>query len=169
MAEDIQSKAKRLREEASGKETKIYKKPQKPVKDVKSADYMGMSEKQKNTPAYDSSSAAATGEKTKTLKELKRIKEEKVSKKEAYYATEDPKAKGSDFNKVTYSKTDSTAYDRVMKRAQASGLSEAESKQAIKNAIITVSANLQTDKNRTAGRAELHATLAKKKKESKLS
>jgi hypothetical protein len=169
MAENIKDKAKRLREEASGKETKIYKKPTKPAKDVNSSDYNGMTEKQKNTPAYESKSDADTGKKAQALKELKRVKEEKVTKKEAYNATENPKAKGSDYNKVTYSKVDSTAYDRVMRRAQASGLSESESKKAIKDAIVTVSANLQTDRNRTAGRAELHAALAKKKKENKLS
>jgi hypothetical protein len=69
MAENIKDKAKRLREEASGKETKIYKKPTKPAKDVNSSDYNGMTEKQKNTPAYESKSDADTGKKAQALKE----------------------------------------------------------------------------------------------------
>jgi adenylate kinase family enzyme len=39
--------AKSAKEAAYGKTTEVYKKPTKPVKDVNSADYMGMTAKQK--------------------------------------------------------------------------------------------------------------------------
>jgi len=161
--------AKAARESAYGKETKIYQKPTKPKKDVNSSDYMGLTAKQKNTKSYSSSSDAAVGKKTQILKSLKKAKESGVSNKEAKAMTENPKAKGRDFSKATYSKIDSDAYDRVMKRAAKSGLSPKDAEKAIKNAIIVSSSNLRTDRSRTAARTEAVAKRELKRKQDKLS
>jgi len=160
--------AKAARESAYGKETKIYKKPTKPVKNLNSPDYQGMTAKQRNTKSYSSMSDQATGEKARVLKTLKKVKEEKVSKKEAYNATENPKAKGKDFSKVTYSKVDSDAYDRIIKRAASSGLSPKDAEKAIRDAIRNTSANLRTDRSRTASRTEAVAKRELKRKQDKL-
>jgi hypothetical protein len=82
--------------------------------------------------------------------------------------TEDSKAKGKDFSKVTYSKVSSEAYDRAIARAQKSGLSSKDAKKAIDSAIRTISGNLQTDRSRTASRAEGIAKRELKKKQDKI-
>jgi len=161
--------AKDARDKASGKETKTYQKPTKPKKDVNSSDYMGLTAKQKNTKYYSSSSDAATGKKAEILKSLKRAKESNVSNKEARAMTENPKAKGKDFSKVTYSKVDRDAYDLVMQRAAKSGLSPKDAAKAIRDAIRVSSANMKTDRSRTASRAEGIAKKELKRKQNKLS
>jgi len=161
--------AKAARESAYGTETRTYKKPTKPVKNVNSPDYQGMTEKQRNTKYYSSKSDQLAGEKTKVLKSLKKVKESGVSNKEARYRTEDPKAKGKDFSKVTYSKVDSDAYNLVMQRAARSGLSPKDAEKAIRDAIRVSSANMKTDRSRTTSRAEGIAKRELKKKQNKLS
>ncbi len=130
---------------------------------------MGMTQKQKNTKYYSSTSDRLTGEKTKVLKSLNKAKETSVSNKEARAMTENPKAKGKDFSKVTYSKADRDAYDLVMKRAASSGLSPRDADKAIKNAIRVTSAGIKSDRSRTASRAEGVAKRELKKKQDKLS
>lgn len=162
------SVAKSAKDKAYGKETRTYQKPTKPKKDVNSADYMGLTKKQKNTKYYSSESDYITGEKAKVLKNLKRAKESGVSDKEARAMTENPKAKGRDFSKVTYSKADRDAYDLVMKRAERSGLSPKDAAKAIKNAIRVTSAEIKSDRSRTASRAEGIAKRELKKKQNKI-
>ena len=163
------SVAKSARDKASGTETRTYKKPTKPVKNVNSPDYQGMTEKQRNTKYYSSSSDADTGKKTQILKSLKKAKESGVSNKEARYKTEDPKARGRDFSKVTYSKVDRDAYNLVMERAAGAGLSPKDAAKAIRDAIRVSSANMKTDRSRTASRAEGIAKKELKRKQDKLS
>jgi hypothetical protein len=162
--------AKSAIDKAYGKETRIYQKPTKPKKDVNSEDYMGMTQKQKNTKYYSSTSDRITGERAKVLKNLKRAKESGVSNKEARAMTENenPKAKGKDFSKVTYSKVDRDAYDLVMKRAARSGLSPKDAAKAIENAIRVTSAEIKSDRSRTASRAEGIAKRELKKKQNKI-
>ena len=160
--------AKAARESAYGKETKTYKKPTKPKKDVNSADYMGLTDKQKNTKYYSSSSDADTGKKAQILKSLKKAKESGISDKEARTMSENPKARGKDFSKVTYSKVDSDAYNLVMQRAAKSGLSPKDAEKAIRDAIRVSSANMKTDRSRTTSRAEGIAKRELKRKQDKL-
>jgi hypothetical protein len=160
--------AKSASEAAYGKKEVVYEKPKKPKKDLQSGDYQGLTAKQKNTKYYNSSSDQATGEMAKTLKSIGKAKEKNLSNKEAKYATENPKAKGKDFSKVTVTNVNKEAFDRVTKRAKASGLSEKDSKKAIASAIRVTSAGLKSDRDKVAMRAKMQESNAKKKAQQKL-
>ena len=161
--------AKDARDKASGKVTRVYVKPQKPEKGSEAYEYA--SKEGRNTKYYDSNYSRTVGEKTKVLKSLKKAKEKNLSDKEAraMYEGADPKAKGKDFSRVTYSRVDRDAYNLVMQRAAKSGLSPKDADKAIKNAIRVTSANIKTDRSRTASRAEGIAKRELKKKQDKLS
>jgi hypothetical protein len=160
--------AKSASEAAYGKRESIYEKPQKPKKDLQSSDYQGLTAKQKNTKYYNSSSDQATGEMAKTLKNINKAKEKNLSNKEAKLVTENPKAKGKNFSKVTVTNVNQEAYNRVMKRAQASGLSAKDAKKAIEAAIRTTSAGLKSDRDKVAMRAKMQESNAKKKAQDKI-
>ncbi len=160
------SVAKSAKDKAYGKETRVYAKAKKPAKGSETYEYGD--KKVRNTKYYSSTSDQLTGEKAKVLKNLKKAKESGVSDKEARAMTENPKAKGRDFSKVTYSKADRDAYDLVMKRAARSGLSPKDAAKAIKNAIRVTSADIKSDRSRTASRAEGIAKRELKKKQNKI-
>ena len=163
------SVAKSARDKASGTETRIYAKAQKPAKGSETYEYGD--KKTRNTKFYSSSNDAAVGKKASVLSSLKKAKEKNLSDKEAraMYEGMDPKAKGKDFSKVTYSKVDRDAYDLVMQRAARSGLSPKDAAKAIRDAIRVSSANMKTDRSRTASRAEGIAKKELKRKQDKLS
>lgn len=163
--------AKEAKKAAHGKQEVIYKKPQKPIKDTNSADYQGLTKKQKNTKFYNSQSDSLKGEMVKTLKRIGKAKEKDLSTKEARLIHEEayPEAKGKDFSRATVSNVDREAYERVMKRAQSSGLSAKDAKKAIDSAIRTTSANLKTDRSKTLMRAKMQESSKKKKAQDKLS
>jgi len=161
--------AKEAKKAAHGKQEVIYKKPQKPIKDTNSADYQGLTKKQKNTKFYDSQSDSLKGEMVKTLKGIGKAKERDLSNKDASLVTENYKAKGKNFRSAIVSNVDKEAYDRVMKRAQSSGLSAKDAKKAIDSAIRTTSANLKTDRSKTLMRAKMQESSKKKKAQDKLS
>jgi hypothetical protein len=157
------------RDKAFGKETAVYAKPQKPEKDSETYEYGN--KKIRNTKFYSSNYDEAEGKKASILLALKRAKIKNLSNKEARALNEnsDPKAKGKDFSKVTYSKVDSDAYKLVMERAKESGLSPKDADKAIKNAIRVSSANMKTDRSRTASRIEGVAKRELRTKQNKLS
>jgi dGTP triphosphohydrolase len=161
--------SKEANKAAYGKKEVIYEKPKLPKKDINSPDYQGMTKKQRNTKSYNSQKDFQLGEMVKTLKGIGKTKEKNASNKEAYLASENPKAKGKNFSKATISNVDKEAYNRVMKRAQDSGLSAKDAKKAIDSAILTVSSNLKTDLSKTAMRAKMQESMKKKKAQNKLS
>jgi hypothetical protein len=160
--------AKSAKEAAYGKREVIYEKPKKPVKNVNSSDYQGMTKEQKNTKAYKSTSDAASGKMTETLKGLGKAKTKNLTNKEAMYATENPKAKGKDFTKATISNVNQEAYNRVMTRAAASGRSAADAKKAIDAAIRTTSAGLKSDRDKVAMRFKMQESKKKKAAQDKI-
>jgi hypothetical protein len=149
--------SKSAKEAAYGKTTEVYKKPTKPVKDVNSADYMGMTAKQKNTKYYERSDEAASGEMAQTLKRTNRAKIKDLTNKEVKTGGErfQGETKGKNFSKVTVTNVDKEAYNRVMKRAQESGLSAKDAKKAIDAAIRTTSAGLKSDRDKVAMRFKM--------------
>jgi hypothetical protein len=155
--------AKSAKEAAYGKTTEVYKKPTKPVKDVNSADYMGMTAKQKNTKYYERSDEAASGEMAQTLKRTNRAKIKNLTNKEVKTGGErfQGETKGKNFSKVTVTNVDKEAYNRVMKRAQESGLSAKDAKKAIDSAIRTTSAGLKSDRDKVAMRFKMQETKKK--------
>ncbi len=161
---------KSAKEAAYGKTTEVYKKPTKPVKDVNSADYMGMTAKQKNTKYYERSDEAASGEMAKTLKGLGKAKVRDLTNKEVKTGGErfQGETKGKNFSKVTVTNVNKEAYNRVMKRAQDSGLSAKDAKKAIDAAIRTTSAGLKSDRDKVAMRAKMQESNKKKKAQEKL-
>ena len=155
--------AKSAKEAAYGKTTEVYKKPTKPVKDVNSADYMGMTAKQKNTKYYERSDEAASGEMAQTLKRTNRAKIKNLTNKEVKTGGErfQGETKGKNFSKVTVTNVDKEAYNRVMKRAQESGLSAKDAKKAIDSAIRTTSAGLKSYRDKVAMRFKMQETKKK--------
>jgi len=149
--------SKSAKEAAYGKTTEVYKKPTKPVKDVNSADYMGMTAKQKNTKYYERSDEAASGEMAQTLKRTNRAKIKDLTNKEVKTGGErfQGETKGKNFSKVTVTNVDKEAYNRVMKRAKDSGLSAKDAKKAIDAAIRTTSAGLKSDRDKVAMRFKM--------------
>ena len=59
--------AKSASDAAYGKREVIYEKPKKPVKDLNSPDYQGLTKEQRNTKYYSSTSDAANGKMTETF------------------------------------------------------------------------------------------------------
>ena len=155
--------AKSAKEAAYGKTTEVYKKPTKPVKDVNSAYYIGMTAKQKNTKYYERSDEAASGEMAQTLKRTNRAKIKNLTNKEVKTGGErfQGETKGKNFSKVTVTNVDKEAYNRVMKRAQESGLSAKDEKKAIDSAIRTTSAGLKSDRDKVAMRFKMQETKKK--------
>jgi len=153
--------AKSAKEAAYGKREVTYEKPQKPKKDLTSADYQGLTKEQRNTKYYRSESDRVNGEMVKTLKNVGKAKERNLSNKEARGATEDSTAKGKNYSKATVSNVNEAAYQRVMKRASASGLSAADAKKAIDAAIRTTSAGLKSDRDKVAMRFKMQETKKK--------
>jgi hypothetical protein len=154
------------KEAAYGSKETVYGKGQKPAKGSESYEFGD--KKTRNTKFYSSQSDANTAQMASTLKGLGKAKEKNLTNKEARYATEDPKAKGKDFSKVTVSRVNEEAYNRVMKRAQASGLSAKDAKKAIDAAIRTTSAGLKSDRDKVAMRAKMQESNKKKKAQEKL-
>jgi hypothetical protein len=153
--------SKSAKEAAYGKREVIFEKPKKPKKDLNSPDYQGLTKAQRNTKYYSSTADSVNGEMTKTLKNLNKAKTKNLTNKEAQGATENPKAKGKDYTKATVTNVNETAYQRVMKRAAASGLSAADAKKAIDAAIRTTSAGLKSDRDKVAMRFKMQETKKK--------
>jgi hypothetical protein len=149
--------AKSAKEAAYGKREYDYEKPQKPKKGSETYEYGD--KKTRNTKFYNS--GQATGEMAKTLKGVGKAKERNLTNKEARYHTENSTVKGKDYSRVTVSNVNEEAYKRVMKRAQASGLSAKDAKKAIDSAIRTTSANLKTDRDKVAMRFKMQETKKK--------
>jgi hypothetical protein len=99
----------------------------------------------------------------KTLKNVGKAKEKNLTNKEAreLYEGAYPKGKGKDFSKGTVTNVNEAAYQRVMKRAAASGLSAADAKKAIDAAIRTTSAGLKSDRDKVAMRFKMQETKKK--------
>jgi hypothetical protein len=159
--------AKEAKQAAYGKQKVIYEK--KKLMNKSDEGYQYGTPKERKTKYYSSSSDQSKGDMVETLKKLGKAKEKNASNREAYLATENPKAKGKNFSKATISNVDQEAYNRVMKRAQDSGLSAKDAKKAIDSAIRTTSANLKTDLSKTAMRAKMQESTKKKKAKDKLS
>lgn len=160
--------AKSASDAAYGKREVIYEKPKKPVKDLNSPDYQGLTKEQRNTKYYSSTSDAANGKMTETLKNVGKVKTKNLTNKEAQGATENPKAKGKDYTKATVTNVNEAAYQRVMKRAAASGLSAADAKKAIEAAIRVTSAGLKSDRDKVAMRAKMQESRKKLKAQDKI-
>jgi len=160
--------AKSAKEAAYGKKEYIYEKAQKPKKGEETYEYGD--KKIRNTKFYSSSSDAAKGKMTATLKSVGKAKEKNLSNKEAraLYENANPKAKGKDFSKATVSNVNEAAYQRVMKRAAASGLSAADAKKAIESAIRTTSAGLKSDRDKVAMRFKMQESKKKRAAQDKI-
>jgi hypothetical protein len=152
--------AKSAKEAAYGKRDVIFEKPKKPAKGSETYEYGD--KKIRNTKFYNSTADAYSGKKTETLKALGKAKTKNLTDKEARGATENPKAKGKDYTKGTFTNVNEEAYLRVIKRAAASGLSAKDAKKAIDSAIRTTSAGLKSDRDKVAMRFKMQE--AKKKK-----
>ena len=160
--------SKSAKEAAYGKKEYTYGKAQKPKKGEETYEYGNKAIR--NTKFYGSSSDEAIGKMAATLKGVNKAKEKNLSDKEARAMDEnsDPKAKGKDFSKVTVSNVNEEAYNRVMKRAAASGLSAKDAKKAIDAAIRTTSAGLKSDRDKVAMRFKMQESNKKKKAQEKL-
>jgi hypothetical protein len=160
--------AKSAKEAAYGKTEAVYKKPTKPAKGSESYEYGD--KKIRNTKFYDSSYDAASGKMAKTLKGLGKAKVRDLTNKELKTGGErfQGETKGKDFSKVTVSKVNEEAYNRVMKRAQASGLSAKDAKKAIDAAIRTTSAGLKSDRDKVAMRFKMQESKKKKAAQDKI-
>lgn len=151
--------AKSAKEAAYGKREVTYEKPKKPAKGSETYEYGDA--KTRNTKYYNSTADRVNGEMVKTLKNVGKAKERSLTNKEARSATEDSTAKGKNYSKATVSNVNEAAYQRVMKRAAASGLSAADAKKAIEAAIRTTSAGLKSDRDKVAMRFKMQATKKK--------
>ena len=160
--------AKSAKEAAYGKSEYNYAKPQKPKKGEETYEYGD--KKIRNTKFYASDSDQRVGEAAKTLKGLGKAKERNLINKEArmMYEANDPKQKGKDFSNVKVTKVNEEAYKRVMKRAQASGLSAKDAKKAIDSAIRTTSAGLKSDRDKVAMRFKMQESKKKKAAQNKI-
>ena len=153
---------------AYGKEKITYEKAQKPKKGEETYEYGN--KKTRNTKFYSSSFDEATGKMAKTLKKIGKAKEKNLTDKQAraMYENADPKAKGKEFSKVTVSNVNKEAYDRVAKRAAASGLSTKDAKKAIAAGIRTTSAGLKSDRDKVAMRFKMQEVKKKKAAQNKI-
>lgn len=158
--------AKSAKEAAYGKRDIVFEKPTKPKKGEETYEYGD--KKIRNTKFYNSTADSVSGKKTETLKALGKAKTKNLTDKEARGMTENPKAKGKDFTKATFTNVNEAAYQRVMKRAAASGLSAADAKKAIDSAIRTTSANLKTDRDKVAMRFKMQESKKKKAAQNKI-
>ena len=147
------------KEAAYGKREVTFEKPKKPAKG--SETYIYGDAKTRNTKYYNSDADAINGKMTETLKALGKAKTKNLTNKEAKNATENPKAKGKDYTKATVTNVNEAAYQRVIKRAAASGLSAADAKKAIDAAIRTTSAGLKSDRDKVAMRFKMQETKKK--------
>ena len=154
------------KEAAYGSKETVYGKGEKPAKGSESYEYGD--KKTRNTKFYSSQSDANTAKMASTLKNLGKAKEKNLTDKEAKYATEDSTAKGKNFSKVKVSNVNQEAYNRVMKRAQASGLSAKDAKKAIDAAIRTTSAGLKSDRDKVAMRFKMQEVKKKKAAQNKI-
>jgi hypothetical protein len=154
------------KEAAYGKKEVVYEKPKKPAKGSETYEYGN--KKTRNTKVYSSSSDAASGKMVKTLKNIGKAKEKNLTNKEAVNATENPKAKGKNFSKATISNVNKEAYDRVAKRAAASGLSAKDTKKAVAAGIRTTSAGLKSDRDKVAMRFKMQEMKKKKAAQNKI-
>jgi hypothetical protein len=98
-----------------------------------------------------------------TLKRTNRAKIKNLTNKEVKTGGErfQGETKGKNFSKVTVTNVDKEAYNRVMKRAQESGLSAKDAKKAIDSAIRTTSAGLKSDRDKVAMRFKMQETKKK--------
>jgi hypothetical protein len=158
--------SKSAKEAAYGKRDIVFEKPKKPVKGSETYEYGD--KKTRNTKMYNSTADAVSGKKTATLKALGKAKTKNLTNKEARNATEDSTAKGKNYTKATISNVNETAYQRVMKRAAASGLSAADAKKAIDAAIRTTSAGLKSDRDKVAMRFKMQESKKKKAAQDKI-
>ena len=151
--------AKSAKEAAYGKRDIVFEKPTKPAKGTETYEYG--SKQTRNTKMYNSTADSVSGKKTETLKALGKAKTKNLTNKEARNITEDSTAKGKNYTKATISNVNEAAYQRVMKRAAASGLSAADAKKAIDSAIRTTSAGLKSDRDKVAMRFKMQETKKK--------
>jgi hypothetical protein len=158
--------SKSAKEAAYGKRDIVFEKPKKPVKGSETYEYGD--KKTRNTKMYNSTADAVSGKKTETLKALGKAKTKNLTNKEARNATEDSTAKGKNYTKATISNVNEAAYQRVMKRAAASGLSAADAKKAIDSAIRTTSAGLKSDRDKVAMRFKMQEVKKKKAAQDKI-
>jgi len=158
--------SKSAKEAAYGKREVTYEKPKKPAKGSETYEYGD--KKTRNTKYYNSTADRFTGEMVKTLKNVGKAKERNLTNKEARGATEDSTAKGKNYSRATVSNVNQAAYDRVMKRAAASGLSAADAKKAIEAAIRTTSAGLKSDRDKVAMRFKMQEVKKKKAAQDKI-
>jgi len=160
--------SKSAKEAAYGKKESIYKKPTKPAKGSETYEYG--SKAVRNTKFYDRSDDAATGEMAQTLKRTNRAKIKDLTNKEVKTGGErfQGESKGKNFSKVTITNVNKEAYDRVMKRAAASGLSPKDAKKAIDSAIRTTSAGLKSDRDKVAMRFKMQDAKKKKSAQDKI-
>ena len=154
------------KEAAYGKKEVVYEKPKKPAKGSETYEYGD--KKTRNTKVYSSSSDATSGQMVKTLKNIGKAKVKNLTNKEAVNATENPKAKGKNFTKATISNVNKEAYDRVAKRAAASGLSAKDTKKAVAAGIRTTSAGLKSDRDKVAMRFKMQEMKKKKAAQDKI-
>jgi len=156
------------KEAAYGKTESVFKKPTKPKKGEETYEYGD--KKTRNTKFYERSDEAATGEMAKTLKNIGKAKVRDLTNKEVKTGGErfQGETKGKNFSKVTVTNVNKEAYDRVMKRAAASGLSAKDAKKAIEAAIRTTSAGLKSDRDKVAMRAKMQESKKKKAAQEKI-
>ena len=141
-------KAKKARQKAYGKKTNYFDKPA-----------VGESGKKETTAEYNKAKALEKAKKTK-------IKSATVKDVSRAYETDD-KAFAKTIAKARYSNVDSDAYDLLMKRAQAAGMSASQTKKAISQALKSTARQIGTERSRTATRATGIAKREAKKKMNK--
>jgi hypothetical protein len=151
--------SKSAKEAAYGKREVTYEKPRKPAKGSETYEYGNKAIR--NTKFYSSTADSVNGKMTETLKALGKAKTRNLTNKEAQGATENSTAKGKNYTRATVSNVNEAAYQRVMKRAAASGLSAADAKKAIDAAIRTTSAGLKSDRDKVAMRFKMQETKKK--------
>jgi acetoin utilization deacetylase AcuC-like enzyme len=141
-------KAKKAKQKAYGKKTDYFDKPSK---------------------GEVGERVTSTGwEKAKALEKAKKTKIKNATKKEVYQAYEsDEKNLVKSTAKARYSNVDSDAYDLLMKRAQAAGMSASQTKKAISQALKSTARQIGTERSRTATRATGIAKREAKKKMNK--
>ena len=125
--------AKSAREKAYGKKTVYVDKPFKAEG----------SNKKVSTPDL---------KKAKALKKQGKATIQNISKKEAYKNFESTRP-AKTMAKAKYSNVDSDAYDLLMKRAQNAGLTPAQTKKAISQALKATARQMGSERSRTATRA----------------
>ena len=144
-------KAKKAREKAYGKKTKYFDKPSK-----------GEVGERITSAEYNKAKALEKAKKTKikgaTAKDVMREYEADKS---------DAKKIAKGVAKARYSNVDSDAYDLLMKRAQAAGMSASQTKKAISQALKSTARQIGSERSRTATRGTGIANREAKKKMNK--